>query len=165
MRRRCCITPPDRTSTSCRGAGARSPARFEAVPGRCLRTPTRCGARITQPVCPVQCTVIQRRIVLGEIRIAGVAENAFDEIQVADQAAGSEKTQFHGLPGLRSRRGTYQRPQQQRHPQPRFLRLIRGKREPQNIVGGRNARASKPANAWRGTAILSAGTGNPPSTT
>ena len=53
--------------------------------------PTICGARITQPVWPVQWIGIEGGVVFRKVGIARVAENAFDEIEIAHQAGGREK--------------------------------------------------------------------------
>ena len=46
----------DRSSTCRRGAGARSPGSQCGRPRSFFFMPTRCGARMTQPVWPVQCS-------------------------------------------------------------------------------------------------------------
>jgi hypothetical protein len=57
---------------------------------------TRCGARITQPVWPVQCSTCRgRRRFPAGTGIAGVAEDAFDEIQIAHHVAGREEADLH----------------------------------------------------------------------
>jgi len=70
---------------------------------------------------------IQRRIVLRKLRVAGVAEDAFDEVEVADQAAGDDEAGLHGLGAATSgHRRHHQRAQQQRHEAGRRVRLVRG---------------------------------------
>src|SRR5262249_42042781 len=57
---------------------------------------------------------IKASVVFREVRIAAVAENAFHEIQIADEVAGREETNLHRL--LRDEAwnfGTDNRPQQQ----------------------------------------------------
>ena len=59
---------------------------------------------------------IERGVVPGEIGVAGVAEDALDEVQVRDQAAGHEEPHLRAL--LRrdlGHRRAHQWPQQQRH--------------------------------------------------
>ncbi len=40
---------------------------------------------------------VERGVVFGQMRIAAVAEDRFDEIEIADQAAGSEEADLHRL--------------------------------------------------------------------
>ncbi len=76
---------------------------------------------------------IERRVVFRQVRIAAVAENALHEIEVADQAAGREKPDFHGLFRVAARRRTDQRPQQQRDEAAGLVRLIGGEGQGQQI--------------------------------
>ena len=48
---------------------------------------------------------IERGVVFREARIAGVAEDAFDEVEIADETAGDEETDFHFLLGGKTRDG------------------------------------------------------------
>ena len=47
---------------------------------------------------------IQARIVLRQVGIAAVAENALHEIEIADQAARRDEPDFHGLRRFSRRR-------------------------------------------------------------
>ena len=62
-----------------------------------LRRRVRCGARMTQPLWPVQWSTSSAGVVLGQVGIAGVAEDALDEVEVGDQAAGHEEAHLHAL--------------------------------------------------------------------
>jgi len=54
---------------------------------------------------------IQGRIVFRKIRIARIAENRFDKIEIADQAPRRKEANLHGLLRIGSRGGTNQRAQ------------------------------------------------------
>ena len=56
------------------------------------------AARVTTPMLG-----IERRIVIGKVRVTGIAENAFHEVQIADKPPGHEETDFHAF--LRSHSG------------------------------------------------------------
>ena len=72
------------------------------------------AARMTGPVVDVE-----GRIVLDQVRVAGIAEDALDEIQVADEIAGREEPDLHRFLGFHARYlGTDHRTQQQRHEHP-----------------------------------------------
>ena len=62
---------------------------------------------------------IQGGIIVGQVGIAGVTENRFDEVEIADQGAGGEQADFHRLLGRGARAGGNRRPHQgtnqQRH--------------------------------------------------
>ena len=107
---------------------------------------------------------IECGVVLRQIGIAAVTENAFDEIQIAHQTAGSEEPDFHRFGRLRSSRGTDQRTQQQGDEEPHLLFLIRRERQRQDFRRKAEARGQQRGKGLFGTAILSAGIGNPPST-
>ncbi len=50
---------------------------------------------MTQPVWPVQCSDVEAGVVFRQVRIAAVAKNAFDEIEIADEIARREETDLH----------------------------------------------------------------------
>ena len=52
---------------------------------------------------------VESRVVFREMRIAAIAEDTFDEIEIADQAAGSEEARFHGSWRVGSGGGANQR--------------------------------------------------------
>ena len=52
---------------------------------------------------------IERGVVFRQVGIAAVAENAFHEIEIADQAGGREEADLHGLLGIAGRVGADQR--------------------------------------------------------
>jgi hypothetical protein len=79
--------------------------------------------------------IVERGIVLRQIGVAPIAENPFDEIEVAHQAAGREEPQLHRLPWLRSNLRADEWPKQQRHPQACLFLLIGCERKPENIIG------------------------------
>ena len=59
---------------------------------------------------------VESGVVRGQVRVAGVAEDAFHEIEVAHQPAGGEEPDLEPLLGRHLRhRGTDQRPEQQAH--------------------------------------------------
>ena len=73
---------------------------------------------------------IEARVVLRQIRIAAVAEDAFDEIQVACQVARCKETNFHAfLRGETGHFGTDNRAEQQRDEAFRRQRLGGGERK------------------------------------
>ena len=90
-RRRCRVRPA-LASTSRRGAAVRWPRRGAASPDLSSCRPVRCGARITQPVWPVQCVHVEGGIVFRQIGIAAVAEDRLHEIEIADQAARARRS-------------------------------------------------------------------------
>ena len=82
---------------------------------------------------PVQC--IQRGVVFGQGGIAAVAENTFEKIQIADEAAGSEATRLHGFLGVGSSGRTDDGAQQQRGEQIHLLVLIPGEGHGEHVLG------------------------------
>ena len=76
---------------------------------------------------------VEPSVVFGKVRIAAVAENALDKIEVADQTAGRDKPDFHGLLRFTAGRRTNQRPQQQRDETARGFLFIGGERQRQQI--------------------------------
>ena len=111
---------------------------------------------------------VEAGVVLRQVRIAAVAEDALDEIQVA-------------TPGCRARRSgspcvfsadeaghlrAHQRAQQQRDEAVRRAGWIRREGQQQRVLAAASARSARSsANAAFGTASLSAGIGRPPSAT
>ena len=86
---------------------------------------------------------VQRGVVFGQIGIAAIAEDAFDEIQIADQASGREEARLHGLLRVGAGRGADDRAQQQRDEQAHLLVLIAGEGQGQHVPGGRRAAAQQ----------------------
>ncbi len=76
---------------------------------------------------------IERRVVFGQVGISAVAENAFHEIEIADQAGGREEAGLHGPLGIVGRCGAHQRAQQERYEQPDLLLLIGRERQRQHV--------------------------------
>ncbi len=130
-----------------------------------LVMPTRCGARMTQPVWPVQCSTSSAGVVFRQVRIAGVAEDALHEIQVADQAAGREEADLHRLLRISPGGRADDRAQQQRDEQPGLILLVAGEGQGQQ-VGGRAQRLGKQGgeSVHSGPRSCRPGTGRPPST-
>ena len=60
-----------------------------------MRSRVRCGARITQPLWPVQPSTSSAGVVARQVGIAGVAEDALHEVEVGDQPAGHEEAHLH----------------------------------------------------------------------
>ena len=78
---------------------------------------------------------IEAGIVAGKKRIAAVAEDHLDEIEIADQRAGGEEAHFHGLILTDSgNRGTDDGAKQQRYKRSRRLIQIGGERQFQKII-------------------------------
>ena len=75
---------------------------------------------------------VQRRVVHRQIRVARVAEDAFNEVQVAHQIARHEEANLHRLLRAETRHGgAHERPQQQRDEAFCRLRLRRGEGQAQ----------------------------------
>ena len=53
---------------------------------------------------------VERRIVLGQIGIAAIAENRFHKIEIADEAARREEANLHRFIRIGAGGGTDQRP-------------------------------------------------------
>ncbi len=77
---------------------------------------------------------VESGVVLRQIRVAPIAENAFDEIEIAYKTSRSEEANLHGLCGILPRRWANQRPQEKRHPQPRLVVLTRCEWQHHQIV-------------------------------
>ena len=60
-----------------------------------LRSRVRCGARMTQPLWPVQRSTSSAGVVRRQVGVAGVAEDALHEVEVRDQAARREEADLH----------------------------------------------------------------------
>jgi hypothetical protein len=109
---------------------------------------------------------VQPRVIFRQERVARVAEDRFDEIQVADQIARREEADLHGLLLDESRhRGADHGPHEQGNKTFRLLLLRGGERQRSNDAGGCNASASNRPKTMLGTAFLSSGIGRPPSAT
>ena len=73
---------------------------------------------------------VEAGVVLRQIGVAAVAENAFDEIKIADEIARREETNFHRLLRRETRHfGANNRTQQHRHETLGGLRLRGGERQ------------------------------------
>ncbi len=86
---------------------------------------------MTQPVWPVQ-----PRVVGGQVRVARVAEDRLDKIEVAHQRPGHEEPHLHRL--LVAHAGharLHQRPEHQRHPAPPITFDPINKRQPHQVIG------------------------------
>ena len=87
------------------------------------------AARVPGPVHGVECSVV-----FWKIGIARIAENAFDEIEIADQAARCDEADLHGLFRIASGRGRHQRTEQQRHEAAHAVFLVGGERQHQHAL-------------------------------
>ena len=79
---------------------------------------------------------VQPGVVAGEERVAPVAENRLDKIEVAHQAAGREEAHLHAF--FRADAGDFgadNRPQQQGDKRAHRLALRRGKGEFERVIG------------------------------
>ncbi len=78
---------------------------------------------------------VQARVIFRQTGIARVAENAFHEIEIADQIARGEEADFHRFFGRKPRHfRADNRAQQQRDKTFRRLTLCGGERQPHNIA-------------------------------
>jgi len=78
---------------------------------------------------------VQPGVVLRQHRVAAVAENAFNEIEVAHQTAGREETDFHALFRLEARNlGADQRTQQQGDEHLHLAGLADGEGQAQQVL-------------------------------
>ena len=79
----------------------------------------------------------QGGVVLRQVGVAAVAEDALDEVQVGDQAAGGDEADLHGaLGGEAGDLGHDDGAQQQGHEAACRVLLPRGPRQRQQVVGG-----------------------------
>ena len=69
---------------------------------------------------------VESRIIFREMRVAAVAEDPFDEIEIAHQAAGSEEARLHGSRRVASGGRTHKRAKHQGNEKMRRLVLARG---------------------------------------
>ena len=105
---------------------------------------------------------VQPRIVGRKHRVAAVAEDALDEIQVADQGAGREKTDFHALFRLASGNfRTHHGPEQERDEHSGLVFLARGKGQRQQVLRRIERRPQQRREHPLGHRLLVAGDGQP----
>ncbi|MEW5770722.1 MAG: hypothetical protein AB1831_10215 [Pseudomonadota bacterium] len=79
---------------------------------------------------------VQAGVVLRQVGVAAVAEDALHEIQIGDQPAGGEESRLHALFRHHAGdRGGDQRAQQERHPEFRLAFLAAGEGQAQQGVG------------------------------
>ena len=110
---------------------------------------------------------VERRVVRGQVGIAGVAEDALDEVEIRHQPTGHEEPDLHALfrQHLRAPRG---RPAGRSSSETMVSTgcgqfAVNGRR--MSWAGGRRASCSSRRYATSGTRSLSAGIGRPPSAT
>ena len=72
---------------------------------------------------------VERGVVFREVGVASVAEDAFDEIQIAHQAGWGEEADFHCFGDVGLGCGADQRAQQQGDEESHLLFLICGERQ------------------------------------
>ncbi len=105
---------------------------------------------------------VQGGIGLGQQGVAAVAENALDEVQIADQVAGGEEADLHGLLGLAAGDPrTHHRAQQQRDEHARRVRLVGRERECHQVLGRAHGLAKQVGKAALGHRLLVAGDRQP----
>lgn len=69
---------------------------------------------------------VERSVIFGQGGIAGIAEDTFEKIQIADQTARNEAARLHGLLRIRSGGRAHDGPQQQRREQVHGAFMIAG---------------------------------------
>ena len=103
---------------------------------------------------------IERGIIFRQVRIACVAKDAFDEVEICHQRTRNEKTRFHRALGSRVRHGrTNERTYIKRNKAFRRLRRRGGKGQPEQFGGGIHRLLEKAAENFRGHRLLVVGHG------
>jgi len=72
---------------------------------------------------------VESGVVFGEGRVAGVAEDGLDEIEIAHEGSGGEEADFHGLFGVAARGGADERTEKEGDPAGGAIGLAGGVRE------------------------------------
>ena len=100
---------------------------------------------------------IEGRVVFRQVRIAGIAEDAFDEIEVGDKGAGDEEAGLHrALRGETRHGGAHDGPQVERDETPGGRGGRGGERQPEQVGGRMEGVVQQPPEdgGWHGLLVV-----------